>query len=716
MDTGLKEFIGKHIGEDAAVLALRYHDAPLPFSLDEAITQISARQKTSAKLPWFNSHDSFIYPSVAAAEQATNQYVARFHARIVADFPEIADLTAGLGIDSIVMAANGHQVMAFELDTHRADCLRHNCAALDIRNIDVVNADSIEWLKACDRHFDAIFIDPARRDSLNNRVFRLQDSLPDVPANLPLLLHKCRNLFVKGSPLLDISQTMRDLQSIEQINIVSFKGECKEVLVHMKPDASLPDNPAISVIDIGNNDAGSISSGNILCNYEFECRFHDLDMTEIIFADKNDLKRAAYVYELGAGMRKLHADALLCGRYPGLKCLKKNTGIFISDTPVAGFPGHAYRLIRQVSGGELEKMKKEPLHVVSHGHPLNAAKIRSKYRLMEGDGTTLLAGSLNNGSPIFILAEKVDVGAPSVTVTSRKADFSDIPLLRKHFERYRSFSCDYSLGGVLLWKDYFDYRIVSYGEDIMIVGKDPASGVTLYYPPVNGASGCETKNSILDILPEANGCVVKMIDVPVDGADDAPEVADEAVHKPEWDDYVYNIEQFIGFEGKKMAKKRNHLNYFHHHYPDAEISEITAADIDDIVAFTRTLDALHATSPLFLFENRHCTDLLPYLGEHGMAGIVIRHHGKVIGFTYGEAVGEMFFAHVEKGDMEYPGVYQALASGLVNLAISRFEGLRYVNREDDAGNEALRKSKLSYHPAMMVRKYLTATSTTPDDA
>ena len=62
MDTGLKEFIGKHIGEDAAVLALRYHDAPLPFSLDEAITQISARQKTSAKLPWFNSHDSFIYP------------------------------------------------------------------------------------------------------------------------------------------------------------------------------------------------------------------------------------------------------------------------------------------------------------------------------------------------------------------------------------------------------------------------------------------------------------------------------------------------------------------------------------------------------------------------------------------------------------------------------------------------------------------------------
>jgi hypothetical protein len=59
--------------------------------------------------------------------------------------------------------------------------------------------------------------------------------------------------------------------------------------------------------------------------------------------------------------------------------------------------------------------------------------------------------------------------------------------------------------------------------------------------------------------------------------------------------------------------------------------------------------------------------------------------------------------HFEKGCPGFKGVYQAINQ--IFLAQDESPGSNIVNREQDIGDEGLRKSKLSYHPMDFIRKY-----------
>lgn len=58
--------------------------------------------------------------------------------------------------------------------------------------------------------------------------------------------------------------------------------------------------------------------------------------------------------------------------------------------------------------------------------------------------------------------------------------------------------------------------------------------------------------------------------------------------------------------------------------------------------------------------------------------------------------------HVLKADPEMTGLYQVMLQEFLKDEAGRF---RYVNMEQDLGIPGLRKSKLSYHPCAMIRKY-----------
>ena len=76
---------------------------------------------------------------------------------------------------------------------------------------------------------------------------------------------------------------------------------------------------------------------------------------------------------------------------------------------------------------------------------------------------------------------------------------------------------------------------------------------------------------------------------------------------------------------------------------------------------------------------------------------------KAVAFTLGSAVNaEVFDIHIEKSLAEYAEGYTVINR---EFAANELANYKYINREDDMGLDGLRQAKLSYHPAVMVKKY-----------
>lgn len=424
------KFIMDHAHSDVNALRLQYHGKSMPFSVDDACMQIEMRRKTAGKLPWFLHHPGFRFGTAQSAEQASNQNVALFHAFLIGHNRSVLDMTAGLGIDAMTIAMRGNRVTAYELETGRVEALRHNADILGIDDLTVVKGDSVLHLQQSEEHYDWIFVDPARRDSGNNRCFLLQDSLPDVVSHQDLLLTHADNVLIKASPLLDITQTLRDFNCVRSIIILSYKNEVKEVLIHLSLGSASPGPAALSPASLGSSSHLSFSAepeGEVkspsapliqaidladgtpafpagVPAIRFQFRTGCALQAPISYAPSEAIAPDMYLYEAGAAMRKLQCASQICARYTDIKSLAKDSGLFVSETLHADFPGRICTVKAILSAKQLKALKDSRCRVVSSCYPMSAADLRKKFRLKEGEDMTLYATTTRDGSRIMILA------------------------------------------------------------------------------------------------------------------------------------------------------------------------------------------------------------------------------------------------------------------------------------------------------------------------
>ena len=174
-------------------------------------------------------------------------------------------------------------------------------------------------------------------------------------------------------------------------------------------------------------------------------------------------------------------------------------------------------------------------------------------------------------------------------------------------------------------------------------------------------------------------------------------------------DYIYDAEKLRTLSGKAYHKKKNHVNAFLKEYEGRfEYRTLNCRNTSEIEGFhkrwlvereiTGRRDSISSeeTGINQIFEN--CRDIDSRLG-----GIYI--DGVLEAYSIGSYNPNTKYAyiHIEKANPECRGLYPFINQQFLT---NEFPEALFVNREDDLGQEGLRKSKLSYKPVRLEKKFV----------
>jgi hypothetical protein len=172
-------------------------------------------------------------------------------------------------------------------------------------------------------------------------------------------------------------------------------------------------------------------------------------------------------------------------------------------------------------------------------------------------------------------------------------------------------------------------------------------------------------------------------------------------------DYMYRTESLATLAGKKLHGKKNHCNRFE------------AENTWDFVPLTREL-VPGCLEMLETWTNENADRLSDGIAdEHDaivrgfdafeeleLLGGVLRIDGRIVGFTVGDIINsDTCDVHFEKAYTEINGAYPMVTREFARMMQREHPEIVYLNREDDMGQESMRRAKESFQPEYLLKKY-----------
>lgn len=359
-----------------------------PFSsvaMPELLQQLKAHQKLKNKCPELLSHTGILYPPSLNLEQTSSEFTAAYKSEILSDeCRTLVDVSGGLGIDDIAFARKLDEVTHLEQNADLQEIAQQNFATLKLNNIHSEATKSETFLDKSNKKWDVLYADPSRRNATKQRVFLLDDLVPNVLTEKENWFRVAPKILIKLSPLYDLNQALEQIKEITEIHIVALKNEVKELLL---------------VLEKNHKKTTRIFAVNLQTPHKcFELNWGE-NLLPLPYSEP-----LSYLYAPNAAIMKSAAWGVVCKKY-SLKKIHPNTHLFTSDELVSDFPGLIFKNLKEISRPKKE-LKNKSIQMIFRNFPENKRSLQKKYKF-KTDGNQVVIFMKSFDKNWILYADKI---------------------------------------------------------------------------------------------------------------------------------------------------------------------------------------------------------------------------------------------------------------------------------------------------------------------
>jgi hypothetical protein len=270
----------------------------------------------------------------------------------------------------------------------------------------------------------------------------------------------------------------------------------------------------------------------------------------------------------------------------------------------------------------------------------------------------------------------------------------DQPVFAEYLDREPAEVCELSFSNIFIWKDSEHPRWTILNGSLCVL-VEPDFEDTYFLPPVGGERVPETVAACLTLAP-------RLSRVP-EGFVERHGAGFKVEEDPANFDYVYLRQELAELKGKKFDGKRNRIRKFESTFAH-EYHALTRADVPGCFRLLEDwFEEKRNGDPYMRAERVAIVQALASFERLGLKGGVVKVGGRVEAFTMGgRLTADMAVIPIEIANPGLVGLAQWINREFV---FREWPDYRFINREQDMAIEGLRKAKLSYQPARLVRKF-----------